>query len=85
MSIFVIYDFDKIWEKVYKTFDEAVDHVTIVMDEYNQGYKSMEDWDGEWRPAQMEDEFTHKDSQGGVLVAYNQREKMGVFIKELTY
>lgn len=85
MSIFVVYDFDGIWEKVYKTFDEAVEVVRTAMDNYNQGYKSMEDWDGEWRPAQMEDEFTHKDSQGGILVAYNQREKMGVFIKELTY
>lgn len=85
MSIFVVYDDHMIWHKVYNNFDEAVDQVRLATQGYNESYKMMEDWDGEWEPAKMEEEFKYVDAQGGVLVAFNEREKICVFIKELTY
>jgi hypothetical protein len=88
MTIFIIYDGEKVWKKAYTTFDEALEAVKIGMDEVNvfatkeRFYELYEE-----RPAKMEAEIRHdvKDSMGGVLVAWNELEKMGVFIMELTY
>jgi hypothetical protein len=32
----------------------------------------------------MEKEFTYKDEQGGVMVAFNEMDKISIFVKELT-
>jgi hypothetical protein len=34
-------------------------------------------------PAKMETEFTYKDEQGGVMVAFNEMDKISTFVKEL--
>lgn len=90
MTIFIIYDSEKVWKKAYTKFDEALEVVEIAMDEVNvcakkDGFYELE----EERPAKMEKEISRKeaekDSRGGVLVAWNEIEKIGVFIMELTY
>jgi chorismate synthase len=90
MPIFIIYDSEKVWKKAYTKFEDALEAVDIVIDEVNacakkDGYYEVE----EDRPAKMEEEISQKeaekDSMGGVMVAWNEYEKIGVFIMELTY
>ena len=83
MPIFIVYDGEMIWQRAFKTFDEAWDEVVSAVNGYNDAFKSMEDWDGEWVPAKMEAEVEFKDSQGGVLVAFNECTKLSTFIKQL--
>jgi chorismate synthase len=90
MSIFIIYDSEKIWKKVYASFEEALEAVDIAIDEVNvsakkDGFYELE----EDRPAKMEEEISRKeaekDSMGGVMVAWNELNKIGIFIMELSY
>jgi len=82
MKIFIIYDSTGfVWERAHTSFQSAVDVVKIHVDEQNLCAKYEED--GEDHPANMEKEFTYKDSQDGVMVAHNEVEKISTFIKEL--
>jgi hypothetical protein len=88
--MFIIYDSEKIWKKAYTTFEDALEAVDIAIDEVNafakkDGFYEVE----EDRPAKMEEEISQKeaekDSMGGVMVAWNELNKIGIFIMELTY
>jgi hypothetical protein len=86
MTIFVIYDSDgRIWECVHHSFESAIKVVKLYLDQenrraFNDGFfKDHED-----RPAKLEEEFTFKDEQGGVMVAHNELEKISTFVKELS-
>ena len=90
MPIFIIYDRQMIWPKAYTKFDDAVKDVSSYLDEVNacakkDGFYELD----EERPAKMEEEISQKeaekDSMGGVMVAWNELNKIGVFIMELTY
>ena len=90
MSIFIIYDGYKVWKKAYTKFEDALETVKIDMDEVNVCAKKDRFYElYEERPAKMEEEISwkeaEKDSHGGVMVAWNELEKTGVFIMELTY
>jgi len=90
MSIFIIYDGYKVWQKAYTKFEDALEAVKISMDEVNVCAKKDRFYElYEERPAKMVEEISRKeaekDSQGGVMVAWNELEKIGVFIMELTY
>jgi hypothetical protein len=85
MKIFIIYDsLGFVWERAYKSFDRAILMVEEAVDEqnlwakYDGAYEDEED-----RPANMEKEFTYKDSQDGVMVAHNELEKISIFVKQL--
>jgi hypothetical protein len=85
MKIFIIYDsLGFVWERAYRSFDKAILIVKEAVNEqnlcakYDGAYEDEED-----RPANMEKEFTHKDSQGGVMVAHNELEKISIFVKEI--
>jgi hypothetical protein len=86
MTIFVIYDSTgHVWHCALQSFQSAVNVVKLHLDTEN-GF-AFEDGvfkDHEDRPGKMESEFTYKDEQGGVLVAYNELEKTSIFVKELT-
>ena len=90
MPIFIIYDRQMIWPKAYTKFEDAVKDVSSYLDEVNacakkDGFYELD----EERPAKMEEEISQKeaekDSMGGVMVAWNELNKIGVFIMELTY
>lgn len=90
MPIFIIYDRQTIWPKAYTNFKEALEAVDIAIDEVNacakkDGFYELD----EERPAKMEEEISQKeaekDSMGGVMVAWNELNKIGMFIMELTY
>jgi hypothetical protein len=90
MSIFIIYDGYKVWQKAYTKFEDALEAVKISMDEVNVCAKKDRFYQlYEERPAKMVEEISRKeaekDSIGGVMVAWNELEKIGVFIMELTY
>jgi hypothetical protein len=85
MKIFIIYDsLGFVWERAYKSFDKAILIVKEAVNEqnlcakYDGAYEDEED-----RPAKMEKEFTYKDEQGGIMVAFNEMDKISIFVKEL--
>jgi len=86
MKLFVIYDSDgRIWECAHKSFESAIKVVKLYLDQANQrAYDDGFFKDHEDRPIKIEDEFTYKDEQGGVMVAHNELEKVSTFVKELT-
>ena len=86
MKIFVVYDSTGyVWERAYKSFDKAILIVKEAVNEqnlcakYDGAYEDEED-----RPAKMEKEFTYKDEQGGIMVAFNEMDKISIFVKEVT-
>lgn len=90
MPIFIIYDRQMIWPKAYTKFDDAVKDVSSYLDEVNacakkDGFYELEDE----RPAKMEEEISQKeaekDSMGGVMVAWNELNKIAVYVKELEF
>jgi len=85
MKVFIIYDSTGfVWERSYRSFDKAILMVEEAVNEqnlwakYDGAYEDEED-----RPANMEKEFTYKDSQDGVMVAHNELEKISIFVKQL--
>jgi hypothetical protein len=87
MSIFIIYDSDgRVWDCAHKTFESAIKVVKLYLDQANQrAYDDGFFQDHEDRPVKIEEEFTYKDEQGGVMVAHNEVEKISTFIKELSF
>lgn len=87
MKIYVIYDSNgRIWECGHTSFETAVNVVKLYLDQENLRAKIDGFFkDDEDPPAKIEEEFTYKDEQGGVLVAHNELEKMSTFIKELIF
>jgi len=82
MKIFVIYDSTGyVWYRAYASFQSAIDVVTVFMEEENRR-RAIYDEDCD-SPAKMETEFTYKDEQGGVMVAFNEMDKISTFVKEL--
>ena len=86
MKIFVVYDSTgHVWHCALQSFQSAVNVVKLHLDAENRS--AFDDGvfkDHEERPAKMEEEFTFKDEQGGVMVAHNELEKVSTFVKELT-
>jgi hypothetical protein len=82
MKIFVVYDSTGyVWYRAHTSFQAAIDVVTLFMEEENRRRAICdEDCDS---PAKMETEFTYKDEQGGVMVAFNEVDKISTFVKEL--
>ena len=90
MSIFIIYDGYKVWKKAYTKFEDALETVKIDMDEVNVCAKKDRFYElYEERPAKMEEEISQKeaekDSMGGVMVAWNELNKIAVYVKELEF
>lgn len=75
-----------IWPKAYATFDQALKDVSAYVDEENMrakadGFYELE----EDRPAKIGfHHFTSKD-KNGLMVAWNEYEKIAVYVKELEF
>lgn len=85
MKIFVIYDSTgHVWDCAHQSFESAIKVVKLYLDQENQrAFKDGFFRDHEERPAMLEEKFTYKDEQGGVMVAHNELEKISTFVKEL--
>jgi len=82
MKIFVVYDSTGyVWYRAYSSFQSAIDVVAIFLEEENRR-RAIYDEDCDC-PAKMEKEFTYKDEQGGIMVAFNEMDKISIFVKEL--
>ena len=89
MPIFIIYDKQMIWPKAYATFDDAVKDVSSYLDEENLRAKADGFYELEKdRPAKIVfHHFTSKDKYGfnGLMVAWNEYEKIAVYVKEMEF
>jgi len=83
MKLFIIYDSTGfVWDRAHTSFQSAVDVVSLYIEQQNRLIKLYGGEEDE-PPAKMEKEYTYKDEQGGIMVAFNEIEKISTFIKAL--